>query len=367
MQHRRNAFHTRVQRRCNAAVVDYTWVQRTDRGETVITVQTRGSRRGLSTARAALQVAWLLAARPEGVRADHVAETLGKSVSTAYNLLASLCEEGVATHETGGVYRLSPAFRDTVTTGAVAPAPELHDLAGLVSDLLARTHKRSYLAVVRHGELNVVLERGLQGMPKLPGLKTRVGDSAHAVALGKVVLALSAPEVLERYVRKPGLRRFTAHTLTDPDALRTELGQTRRRGYAVEREEFDDDFCCLAAPVRDARGRFLAVIGISMSRRAFDEEHETLASTVRDVAAVAGAGPRRPGPIGGGAVPDVAPLRASAAPRAGAFQPSAETQVVLDPRSPARLVSTHGTSRAVSAACARTSPSASALARSERR
>ena len=291
-------------------------------------MQTRGSRRGLSTARAALQVAWLLAARPEGVRADHVAETLGKSVSTAYNLLASLCEEGVATHETGGVYRLSPAFRDTVTTGAVAPAPELHDLAGLVSDLLARTHKRSYLAVVRHGELHVVLER---------------------------------------YVRKPGLRRFTAHTITDPDALRAELAEARRRGYAVEREEFDDDFCCLAAPVRDARGRFLAVIGISMSRRAFDEEHETLASTVRDVAAVAGAGPRRPGPIGGGAVPDVAPLRASAAPLAGAFQPSAETQRVLDPPITTHLASSHGTNRAVSAACARTSPSASALARSERR
>jgi len=204
-------------------------------------------------------------------------------------------------------------------------------------------------------------------MPKLPGLKTRVGDSAHAVALGKVVLALAAPEVLERYVRKPGLRRFTAHTITDPDALRAELAQARRRGYAVEREEFDDDFCCLAAPVRDARGRFLAVIGISMSRRAFDEEHETLATTVVEVAAVAGAGPRRPGPIGGGAAPNVAPLRASATPRAGAFQPSAETQVVLDPRGSARLVSTHGTSRAVSAACARTSPSASAPAPSERR
>jgi DNA-binding IclR family transcriptional regulator len=359
-------------------VVDFPRVQRTDRGETVIAVQTRGSRRGLSTARAALQVAWLLAARPEGIRADHVAETLGKSVSTAYNLLASLCEEGVAIHEPGGIYRLSPAFRDTVTTGSVAPAPELHDLAGLVSDLLARTHKRSYLAVVRSGELHVVLERGLQGMPKLPGLKTRVGDSAHAVALGKVVLALAAPEVLERYVRRPGLRRFTAHTITDPDALRAELAEARRRGYAVEREEFDDDFCCVAAPVRDPRGRFLAVIGISMSRRAFDEEHESLAATVRDVAAVAAASPRRPRPLAGGAPPNLAPLRASApadvAPlRASApagtrtFQPSAETQAVLDPPGSARLVSTHGTSRAVSAACARTSPSASALARSERR
>jgi DNA-binding IclR family transcriptional regulator len=340
-------------------------------------VQSRSSRRGLSTARAALQVAWLLAAHPEGVRADHVAETLGKSVSTAYNLLASLCEEGVATHETGGVYRLSPGFRDTVTTGATAPPPELHDLAGLVNDLLAKTHKRSYLAVVRNGELHVVLERGLQGMPKLPGLKPRVGDAAHAVALGKVVLALAGPEVVDRYVRAPGLRRFTAHTITDPDALRAELADVRRRAYAVEREEFDMDFCCLAAPVRDPGGRFLGVLGISMSRRAFDDEHEGLAATLLRVARVGAKAPASPArtarpapvrlaPMAGGAPANVAPLRASAPPRDRAFQPSAETQVVLDPPGSARLAWPYGTTRAVSAACAHT-PSASAAARSERR
>jgi acetyl-CoA synthetase len=310
----------------------------------------------LSTARAALQVAWLLAARPEGVRADHVAEMLGKSVSTAYNLLASLCEEGVATHHPGGVYRLSPTFRDTVSTGAPATAPEMHDLAGLVSDLLARTHKRSYLAVVRGGELHVVLERGLQGMPKLPGLKLRIGDTAHALALGKVVLALARPEVLHRYLRNPGLRRFTAHTITDPGALRSELEETRRRGFAVEREEFDEDFCCIAAPVRDGRGRFLAVIGISMSRRAFDDEHGALAEGVLEVAAAARSGALT-----------VASLRASAATKTRRFQASAETQTVLDPPRSAGLASPYGTSRAVSAACARNPLSAGAAARSERR
>jgi acetyl-CoA synthetase len=322
----------------------------------------------LSTARAALQVAWLLAARPEGVRADHIAETLGKSVSTAYNLLASLCEEGVATHEAGGVYKLAPAFRDTVLTGATAPPAELHDLAGLVADLLARTHKRSYVGVVRDGELHVVLERGLQGMPKLPGLKPRVGDAAHAVALGKVVLALAGPEVVDRYARNPGLRRFTPHTITDREGLRAELDATAARGYAIEREEFDEDFCCIAAPVRDGRGRFLAVVGISMTRRAFDDEHESLARAVLGVARVI---PRRPAnamPVAGRANVNVnvAPLRASAAPPASAFQPSSETQAVLDPPAPARLAWAHGTTRAVSAACAHT-PSASAAARSERR
>jgi DNA-binding IclR family transcriptional regulator len=308
----------------------------------------------LSTARAVLQVTWLLAARPEGVRADEVAEALGKSVSTAYNLLASLCDEGVAGHHPGGVYRLAPGFRDTVVTG-VARAAELHDLSGLVADLLARTHKRSYLAVMRGGALEIVQERGLQGMPKLPGLRPRVRDTAHALAVGKVVLALGGRERVERYMQSPGLRRFTPHTITDPERLDAELEEVRRRGFAVECEEVYPDFCCLAAPVRDAQGRVLAVLGISMTRRAFDEERESLARVLVDLA---GTPVRRPDP---------APPPPSVPTPRGRFQPSAETQDVLDPAAPARLASHHGTNRAVSAACAHIPPSVSALARSERR
>jgi acetyl-CoA synthetase len=308
----------------------------------------------LSTARAVLQVTWLLAARPEGVRADEVAEALGKSVSTAYNLLASLCDEEVAAHHPGGVYRLAPGFRDTVLTG-VARAAELHDLSGLVSDLLARTHKRSYLAVVRGGALEIVAERGLQGMPKLPGLEPRTRDTAHALALGKVVLALGRPEVVERYVDHPGLHRFTPHTITHPAALDAELATVRRRGYAVECEELYPDFCCIAAPVHDARGRVLAVLGISMTRRAFDEEREALARVLVELAGTAVR------------APEMAPSQPSVPTPRGRFQPSAETQVVLDPAAAARLASHHGTTRAVSAACAHNPPSVSALARSERR
>src|ERR1041384_3560640 len=112
----------------------------------------RRTHRGLSTARAALQVAWLPAREPDGVRADEVAETLGKSVSTAYNLLASLCDEGVAERRPGGLYHLSPEFRETV-----AEESDRHDLSGIVDDLLARTHKRAHLAVLRNNQLKVVL------------------------------------------------------------------------------------------------------------------------------------------------------------------------------------------------------------------
>jgi DNA-binding IclR family transcriptional regulator len=305
-------------------------------------MQSRRGRRGLSTASAAVQVVWLLAARPDGVRADQVAETLGKSVSTAYNLLASLSEEGVAAHHPGGVYRLAPTFRELVATGVAAPAPQLHDLSGVVGDLLERTHKRSYLGVVRGGELHLVLERGLQGMPKLPGLAPRIRDNAHALAFGKVALAFALPEVVSRYVRSPGLRRFTDHTITDAGRLDDELAAIRRRGFSVEREEFDEDFCSIAAPLRDPRRRFLGVIGISMTRRAFDDEHESLERALLGVARTA--------------CPSLAPTRPSGALVEIPFQASAETGPVLDPTGGTRLTSPNGDNRAVSVSCARPTP-----------
>ena len=64
-------------------------------------------RRGLSTARAVLQVLSFLEQHPDGVRADDVARVVGKSVSTAYYLLASLVEEGFAVHEGGALPRRS--------------------------------------------------------------------------------------------------------------------------------------------------------------------------------------------------------------------------------------------------------------------
>lgn len=242
----------------------------------------RATHRGLSTARAVLRLTWLLARNPRGMRADEVADMLGKSVSTAYNLLASLCEEGVVVRGPGAVYHLAPAFRRAIASGSPVPGAGA-GLATLADDLLARTHKRSYLAVVEAGRLHVVVERGLQGMPRLAGLDPDIDDTAHALALGKVVLALAGADAIERYARR-GLRAFTPNTITRPEALRVDLREVRRTGLATDREEFREDFCCLAAAVLDARGRFLAVLGMSMSRRAFDDEHEALSETLREVA-----------------------------------------------------------------------------------
>jgi len=239
----------------------------------------RASRRGLATARAALQTLRLLEQNPDGVRADDVAREVGKSASTAYYLLASLVEEGFAVHE-GGLYRP----RAELTT---APDPR-HALEDAVDDLFLRTHKRCYLGVPRAGVIEITVVRGRQGIARMPGLGSQItADNAHALAMGKVVLAQLRPAAFARYAER-GLPRFTHATVTSPQQLADELSAVRADGYAVDREEFDEDFCCVAAPVRDEHGRVAAILGLSASTRAFDAEHPELSDAVREIAAEAG-------------------------------------------------------------------------------
>ncbi len=245
-----------------------------------------------SSARAVLQALALLARSPDGLRADEAAEALGRSVSTAYTLLDSLCQEGFAVHEQRGAYRLAPG--GLAPTAVRQEAATVEGLAAVLDELYARTNKRSYLVAARRGTLVVLATRGRQGMRRLHGLGTQIGDDAHALALGKVALALLSPEALAAYVGR-GLRPLTEHTITLADRLFSELEDIRQDGVAADREEFELDVCCLAAPVTDADGRAVAIVGISMSPRSFATERAALEATLREVAGGARLG-RRTGP-----------------------------------------------------------------------
>ena len=134
--------------------------------------------------------------------------------------------------------RASPCTRAgstrRVTTSRRAPRTDRHALEDAVDDLFLRTHKRCYLGVVRGGVIEITVVRGRQGIARMPGLGTQITDNAHALAMGKVVLARLRPEALARYVGS-GLTRYTPSTITSPVELaqRAAAGPRRRlRGRA---------------------------------------------------------------------------------------------------------------------------------------
>jgi IclR family acetate operon transcriptional repressor len=77
------------------------------------------------------------------------------------------------------------------------------------------------------------------------------------------LLAFASEEEVRQVIGMQGLKSFTPKTITRITAFRSELGEVRRRGYAVDDEEFEEGLRCVGAPVRDHSGRVIAAISIT--------------------------------------------------------------------------------------------------------
>lgn len=82
----------------------------------------------------------------------------------------------------------------------------------------------------------------------------------HSSSSGLVLLAHAAAEIRDRVLTGP-LPAFTAHTITDPNALRATLADVRRRGVVLCAGHIHEEAAGIAAPVR-AGGKVVAALGL---------------------------------------------------------------------------------------------------------
>jgi IclR family KDG regulon transcriptional repressor len=85
---------------------------------------------------------------------------------------------------------------------------------------------------------------------------------AHSVATGKAILAFLSDAKLAEI--GAATRAYTKRTVTGKDAFAGELARVRKRGYAVNRGEWEEGVGAVAAPVFDAQDDAIASVGIIM-------------------------------------------------------------------------------------------------------
>jgi len=100
--------------------------------------------------------------------------------------------------------------------------------------------------------------RMLQTLPRI-GLIAPM----HATGAGKLHLLNYSDEKLAELESKFGLPKFTDHTITGMEALKKEIAQIRKQGYALDNEECEEGVYCIAVPVRNFSGAVAAAISLS--------------------------------------------------------------------------------------------------------
>jgi IclR family KDG regulon transcriptional repressor len=86
---------------------------------------------------------------------------------------------------------------------------------------------------------------------------------AYSTASGKVLLANLAEPHMKDFLEHRKLVPLTKNTISSPEQLGKDLTQIQIQGYGIDNEEFSEGVRCIAAPIRNFRGKVIAAIGIA--------------------------------------------------------------------------------------------------------
>ncbi|SES30431.1 transcriptional regulator, IclR family [Lentzea xinjiangensis] len=240
----------------------------------------------LHTLERGLQVLEAVAAADGTATAKVLGRQLDIKIGTCYHLLRTLVASGHLVRLPGGYYDVGPkaASLSRHLQRRSGPSPEL---AVILTRLHNKTRETSYISGWNHGALT--LQHYLSGLHTLSVGNLDVGYTGHmhARASCKAVLAFLPEEQVAAMFAGVPLEAVTTHTITDFDTLTVDLATSRRRGYALDLEEFSDGVCCVSAPFFGENGMPAGAFTVSVPQSRFTERRSWLISEVREAAAMA--------------------------------------------------------------------------------
>ncbi len=219
---------------------------------------------------------------------SEISRRTGLSLTTTHRLVGELRDWGALERGRDGRYGIGLRILEV---GALAPQGlQLRELAlPFLDDLHHATRANVHLAV-RDGH-DVVYVESLRARGAVQVL-SRLGGRwpMHATGTGQVLLAFAGPEVQDEVLASP-LRRFTANTITDVDALRRTLAEVRRTGVAIAANQLTAEALALAVPVRGPGDEVVAAVGVTVHRAAVRNHAlvPVLAATARGISRTLGA------------------------------------------------------------------------------
>lgn len=219
--------------------------------------------RGVKTVQAVERALRILEAMGELGRPQtlsELSEHLGMNPSTLYRLLLTLCKSGFVVHDRGH-YRLSfNAYR--IGQAALEAIDFRREGRPLMMELVARCGETANL-VMLHGRDAIFVEQveSNRVLRSIVPVGSRI--PAHTSGGGKALLAAMPEQAAIRLFQGYAFETYTEKSIRSLDHLIDELAVVRRRGYAVDDEEYEPGVRCVGAVIRDHLGKAVAALTIT--------------------------------------------------------------------------------------------------------
>lgn len=158
---------------------------------------------------------------------------------------------------------------------------------------LASTHLlNGYLGTLQGNRALYLLSMQSDGpiaIRSVPGSLTFL----HSTAMGKVLLAAMPSDKAYELLRSEPLQKLTPETVTDVDALMSQLEEIRNDGFAYVKSENIMGVTSVGAPVKDGTGKVIAALSAAFAQwsspeQSFDDVTKIVVDTAQQISRALG-------------------------------------------------------------------------------
>lgn len=132
----------------------------------------------------------------------------------------------------------------------------------VLNSLKQKFNESSYIGILRNGNvvyLNVVeTSEPVRVMPRTGNV-----GPAYATAIGKAQLSVLSDREISYLYENKNFLKLTPNTIGNIDDLLKDIEVVRKRGYALDLEEYEEEVYCIAVPIIDYAGKVIAGLSIS--------------------------------------------------------------------------------------------------------
>ena len=225
---------------------------------------------GAPSVKKAFEILGALSSSKEGLGVSEIARGLNMAKSTVHGMTSTLEELGAVMRDPYTKrYRLGLTLFEL---GRSAYSQiDLKTLARpIMEELMEKTQASVFLGILNWDHLTVLdIVESRQDLKITAPIGTTI--PLFAGAAGKVFLASMEEKQAEKIIRSQELPRFTKNTIVDPELYCQELRRVRKKGYAVDDEEYILGARAVASPIVEL-GQLMSAIWVVGFKASLDEK-----------------------------------------------------------------------------------------------